>query len=301
MALTMTAMPPTAMMSYTLPTSTASSSSDIRAFEKLLKAIYHGSKVSIQQTERLHGHLHRLYLVRAAGEHRYILKCPPPRDAKMLRCESKSLETESRILDLIRESTRVPAPQRIAVDLQKQNAIGTPYLLKSYVYGTPLAQLSRHLSATDRAAIERSLGSFFWQLSSLRHNTFGLTSRVYAGTGHASWREAYTALLESALRDAEDMLVSLPYDSIRYYTAAQARALDAVTEPRLVALAAGDARNVLVDERTRQVTGLLGWADVVWGDPLMAGVFSSASDAFWDGYGGKYLVGEKGEQVRQML
>jgi Phosphotransferase enzyme family len=299
-------MHPSTIMSYPIQasssrSSSSSSSSDVRAFEKLLRSVYHGTKISIQDAERLHGHLHRTYLIRTVGEHRYILKCPPGRDTKTLRCEQKSLETESRIIDLVKSSTQVPIPQRIAADLTKQNPISSPYLLKSYVYGTPLSQMSPYLSVQNRNAIDKTLGSLFWQLSSLRHNSFGLTHRVYAGTGHTSWREAFTSLLESALRDSEDMLVSLPYESIRYYTSVQAGALDAITEPRLVALEAGEPQNVLVDERTRQVTGLLGWADVLWGDPFLASVFASATDSFWEGYGGKYLVGEKNETVRQML
>jgi len=97
------------------------------------------------------------------------------------------------------------------------------------------------------------------------------------------------------------MLVSIPYDSIRYYVAAQRHLLDAITTSRLVALDAGEPRNVLVDERSRLVVGLLGFGNVVWGDPLMAGVFAQVSDGFWEGYGRGSGVPEDGEGDRKRM
>lgn len=124
--------------------------------------------------------------------------------------------------------------------------------------------------------------------------------RVSAGTGSTSWREAFVSLLESALRDAEDMLVTMPYNSIRYHILRHGPMLDQVTEARLVPINAGQPENVLLDEGTRQVYGLLGFSDVVWGDPLMAGVFMDASEAFYQGYG-EYPVRERNARVRQLI
>jgi len=138
-------------------------------------------------------------------------------------------------------------------------------------------------------------------VSSITAATFGPTHRVLAGAGSPTWREAFLSLLESALRDAEDMLVSIPYDSIRYYVTAQRHLLDAITTSRLVALDAGEPRNVLVDERSRLVVGLLGFGNVVWGDPLMAGVFAQASDGFWEGYGRGSGVAEDDEGNRKRM
>jgi hypothetical protein len=107
-------------------------------------------------------------------------------------------------------------------------------------------------------------------------------------------------MLESVLRDCEDLLVSLPYDSIRYYTSTQAHALNAIQEAQLVPLDAGTAQNVLLDEQTRQISGLLGFSHVVWGDPLLAWCFKDASTAFWEGYGTRVGCDES-ERTRQML
>jgi len=138
-------------------------------------------------------------------------------------------------------------------------------------------------------------------VSSITAATFGPTHRVLAGAGSPTWREAFLSLLESALRDAEDMLVSIPYDSIRYYVSSQRHLLDAIATSRLVALDAGEPRNVLVDERSRLVVGLLGFGNVIWGDPLMAGVFAEASEEFWEGYGADSHDTDGGEGNRKRM
>ena len=129
------------------------------------------------------------------------------------------------------------------------------------------------------------VGSHIRTLSSLAAPSFGSTPRVFNGESWTTWREAFQGLLEAALRDAEDMMVTIPYDNIRGLAQRHAQFLDAIQEARLVALDAGLDRNVLIDKHSRTVVGLLGFANVIWGDPLMAAVFLHASEAFWEGFG----------------
>jgi hypothetical protein len=103
-----------------------------------------------------------------------------------------------------------------------------------------------------------------------------------------------------ALRDGEDMLVTVPYDSIRYYVGRHSAYLDEITEPRLVALNVCEPQNVLLDEHTKQVTGLVGFSNVIWGDPLMSGGIANGSEAFFEGFGEcPSRVG--GAKVRQLM
>lgn len=155
----------------------------------------------------------------------------------------------------------------------------------SYVPGQPLSKLSPCLSAGERKSVDRTLGYYVRTLTSLSATQFGSTHRVFAKKGDSSWRESFMALLEAALRDAEDMLVTVPYDSIRYYVGRHAQYLDEVREPRLVALDVCEPQNVLLDEQTKQVTGVVGFSNVLWGDPLMSGGVANGSEAFYEGYG----------------
>lgn len=249
------------------PTSTSSNvpnSPDFSIIQKLVRHVFHSSRVIVQQVERLQGHLQQVYLVRMADGGALMLKCPPPFNTRLLRHEQRGLETEAKIVELLAANTQ---------------------LMLSHIPGTPLAEVAPYLSASERSIVDRTLGAYVRSITSLAAPSFGITHRVFSGTGSTTWREAFLSLLESALRDAEDMLVSVPYDSIRYHAARHGYLLEEISEARLVPLDMGGLENVLLDDRTKQVCGLLGFSNVIWGDPMMAAVFTNASEAFYEGYG----------------
>jgi len=277
-----------------------SNSQEFYAFQKLLRHLYRQSSLTLKHVERLRGYLHRIYTLRTTDGLLFTIKCAPSRETRLLRHEQRSLATEAKALELIRTRTQVPVPQRLSYDLSSTNNIGVAYVLRSHIQGAPLVDLLPYLSAADRSGIDRSLGTYLAALSQLQADSFGMMHRVTASSGHTTWGEAFRSLLESVLRDSEDMLVSLPYEIIRYHAGKHKRHLDEIKEPRLVALDAGTPQSVLLDNGTRQIVGLLGFANVAWGDPMLAGVFASASEAFWEGYGGK-PVNDRGYQVRALL
>jgi hypothetical protein len=145
--------------------------------------------------------------------------------------------------------------------------------------------MAAYLTTRERSDIDRTLGSHVGALTALSATQYGTTHRVFAKKGCNTWREAFLALLEAILRDAEDMLVTVPYESIRYYITKSSHFLDEVTQPRLVAMHACHPDNVLINEHTKQVTGLVGFSNVIWGDPLMSGGVAEGSDAFFEGLG----------------
>jgi hypothetical protein len=288
-------------VSFQSSSAASQTSPEFYALQRLLRDTYQSTTISLQQVERLQGHLHRLYTIRTADKTAFALKCSPSRDTHLLRHEQKSLETEARVTALIKANTHVPVPQQISYDSHASNAVGTPFLLRSYITGTSLADMKPYLSPSDRSELDRRLGSYMYSISQMSERSFGLYHRVNAGTGHSTWSEAFQSLIESVLRDAEDMLVSLPYDSIRYHVSSRKAVLNQIIEPRLVAIEAGEARNVLVDQSRRpQIVGLLSFSNVAWGDPMLAGVFSNASAEFWEGFGGKPPQ-DRGQRVRCLL
>lgn len=238
----------------------------------------------MQQVERIQGRFHQVYLIRLADGSALVLKCLPNHTIRALRQEKNSLEIERKTLETLHEYTQLPVPQVLKYDSHGGD-FGSPFLLTSLIPGRTLFDLSHYLSEPQRAAIDRTLGAHVRTLSALSATQFGMTDRVFAQKGSSSWREAYLALQESVLRDAEDMLITVPYESIRYWVGRHIHCLDEVTEPRLVALHVCDPQNVLIDERTRQVTGLVGFSNVIWGDPLMNGGIADGSDAFFEGFG----------------
>jgi aminoglycoside phosphotransferase (APT) family kinase protein len=223
-------------------------------------------------------------LTKLADGSSLILKLPPALNTRLLRHEKHGLETQRRTSETLREYTSLPVPQVIKYD-SHGGSFGSPYLMMSHVSGRRLSELSPYLSTTERQAVDRSLGAYLRQLTALSAAQFGLSHRVFAKKGHSTWRDAFLALLEAVLRDGEDMLITIPYDSIRHYVGRHARYLDQVTQPRLVALHVCEPQNVLLDEHTREVSGLVGFSNVIWGDPLMSGGIAGGSEAFFEGFG----------------
>lgn len=225
-----------------------------------------------------------MYLTRLADSNFLVLKCPPAHNVRILRHEKHFLETERTTLETLHEYTHLPVPQVIKHDSQG-GELGSPYLMMTYLPGRKLSELSTILTSDERSSIDHTLGSYVGALTALSATQFGMTHRVFAKRGCDTWKEAFLALLEAILRDGEDMLVTVPYDSIRYYIGKSSHFLDEATQPRLVALNVCDPQNVLVNERTKQVTGLVGFSNVIWGDPLMSGGIAGGSDAFFEGLG----------------
>jgi aminoglycoside phosphotransferase (APT) family kinase protein len=261
-----------------------SASPDFASLQKLICSVFRSSRITVEQAERLQGWLHQIYLTKLADGSLLILKCPPASNVRLLRHEKHFLETERTTLETLHEYTQLPVPQVIKYDSQG-GALGTPYLMTTHIPGRRLSDLYTTLTTTQRRTIDRTLGAHVGALTALSATQFGMTHRVFAKKGCNTWREAFSALLESILRDGEDMLVTVPYDSIRYYIGKNAHFLDEATQPRLVAMNVCDPQNVLVDENTKHVTGLVGFSNVLWGDPLMSGGVADGSDAFFDGLG----------------
>lgn len=250
----------------------------------LIRGVFRSSTITVQQAERLRSRIHQVYLTKFADDGTIVLKCLPAGNTRLLRHERHTLNTEVKTLEMLREYTQLPVPRIIKYD-EDGGLFGSPFLLMSHIPGRRLSELAPQLAATERNTIDRTLGSYVRSLSSLSATQFGMTHRVFENKGCKSWREAFLALLEGTLRDGEDMLVTVPYDSIRYYIARHAHVLEEVTEPRLVDLDVCRLDNILIDEHTKRVTGLVGFSNVIWGDPLLSGGIASGSDAFFEGFG----------------
>lgn len=257
---------------------------DFSSIQKVIRHVFRSSNITVQQVEHLQGRLHQVFLTKLGDGSALVLKYPPTCNTRMLRHEKHTLETERKTLETLHEYTQLPIPRIIKYDSQGVE-LGSPFLMMSHIPGRRLSDLSSYLSTTERNAIDRTLGAYVRSLTTLSATQFGMTHRVFAKKGSSSWREAFLALLESALRDAEDMMLTVPYDFMRYHVGRHSHYLDEVTEPRLVALHVCDPQNILIDEHTKQVTGLVGFSNVVWGDPLMSGGITNGSEAFFEGYG----------------
>ncbi|OAA54499.1 hypothetical protein SPI_08745 [Niveomyces insectorum RCEF 264] len=128
--------------------------------------------------------------------------------------------------------------------------------------GTPVSALSPPLTPDERTSVDYQAGSLVRQLARLtaHSNEFGPALVVLAaqsGSGAPStatnpapsmhtWSVAFHSILESILRDGEDVAVSVPYSLIRKQFRRLRHVLDTVDTPSLVVVDAVDDTNLLV-------------------------------------------------------
>ncbi|KAI9710500.1 MAG: hypothetical protein M1820_002636 [Bogoriella megaspora] len=274
------------------------STPELDNISKLVTQYIRGS-AGVHQIERIPGHLRRIYKIRMTDRSILILKLAPSTNVRQLRREHDALAIEATALQLLAARSQVPIPQLIQHDPHDRTTISA-HSLQTYRPGVNMSYLSTQLSSSQRDNIYRTLGTYFRQVSSLAAPKFGSPNAVFAGSGFDTWRECFSHMLESVLRDGEDVLVNLPYDVIRYHMHKQSLFLDEVTEARVVLLEITNEKNVLIDEQTKQVNGLVDLSEVVLGDPFMATAFIRPNLAFLEGYGSGPSQATS-ETVRQLL
>lgn len=201
--------------------------------------------------------------------------------------------------------------------------------------GDALSSAAMSLSVAERRSVDTQIGRLASELSTFTSptQTFGPVPFVlsysstlarmsqetsegaaqssHAEAGSSSWAIALMSMLESVLRDGEDMSVLLPYELIRAHYRRLKWRLDEVRTPRLLVLNVEDACNVLLVRRPEthdvRVVGLRDWSHGVFGDPMLADCFQGASEGIWEGWRGGIGATEwtegtgKGAAVRLQL
>ncbi|KAJ5095356.1 Aminoglycoside phosphotransferase [Penicillium alfredii] len=251
---------------------------------KVVLSLLFPPTVRIQHTRRLPSHIHPLRLLRLSNGACLLLKSSPSSHTALLRWERSFLETEARFLALLGHSANPCIPQLYHYD-PHGGILGSAYLLRQYVTGVSLLEMETRLSVEQRKGIDRHLGFLVRAIGQHVSRGFGSLQQVARGAGKRSWREAFCILFEGVLRDAEDMFIHLPYSEIRHELARLAPALEEVTLPRLVVVDFGRPAHVLLDEESKQLSGVVDFSSAFWGDLLMAEILERPSHAALEGAG----------------
>ncbi|MCJ1414544.1 hypothetical protein MMC32_000871 [Xylographa parallela] len=222
------------------------------------------SRLAIQRVEDVPSRLHPVRLLHLSDGSRLTLKTNPSAATPLLKGERMDLETEAHSLMILAQSG-LPIPKVLTHDVSGK-LLGSPFLLTNRLPGTKLATLLPHLSRPERMDIDRQLSDIESTMAQHLSPAFGSIAAVYYGQGFKRWRDAFKSMLGSVLKDGEDMFVNLPYTQLRDMVAKAESSLDEVQEARLIVLDLGDPENVLVDDRTKEVTGLIDFRKALWGD-----------------------------------
>jgi hypothetical protein len=213
----------------------------------------------------------RVYKVTLSDGALLVLSLPPPPMMRLLRSETAPVTLEAAVLQWIARQLRLSdgpntnlqdyLPQLITNEVDDETSI--EYNLTRPTKGTAISSLSTPLTTSERKSLAYQVGSLIRQFSSLESTSrrFGraiavlssqiavrnaeLTRTPELGSGE-TWSAAFHSLLEAALRDGEDMAVSINYSAIRRHFQRLKHVLDGVTIPRLVVVDAADDSNIMV-------------------------------------------------------
>ncbi|KAE8152709.1 hypothetical protein BDV25DRAFT_150650 [Aspergillus avenaceus] len=257
------------------------------------------SAVQITSVTPLEAHLHPICLIMLSNGVQLLLKCSPAPLTPLLRREQSMLETEGRALTLLEQSGLWGIP-KIFHHSSQRTSHQSGFLLRQYINGVTLEEAEPGLTAQERKDIDRSLGSLARQVGQHVSQAFGTLEQVANGSGRRSWRDAFTTLFESILRDSEDVFVNLPYTELRHQVCRLSPALDEVRLPQLVVIDFGRPSQVLLDPVSKTLSGIVDFGKALWGDIYMAEVFEHPSSSILDGFGISCMQTKAGE-MRQLL
>ncbi|MFJ4715353.1 phosphotransferase family protein [Streptomyces sp. NPDC088785] len=224
-----------------------------------------------------HGWFNVAYRIRLREGAEVVLKIAPPPAVEVMTYERGAMSIELATLDLLRTRTTVPVPAVHFADRSRE-LCDADYFFMPYVDADNLGIVSDTLPAAGRDALMEQLGALNREINSVRGGHFG----PLAGPGHATWRQAFTTMIEDVLVDGERRGVDIgrAYDTVRATVAEHADSLDEVTEARLVEWDLW-ASNVMV--RDGRIVCVIDHERAFYGDPLMeAGFTATQLAAFGD-------------------
>ncbi|MET7989161.1 aminoglycoside phosphotransferase family protein [Streptomyces sp. NPDC005281] len=220
--------------------------------------------------EITHGWFNVAYRIRLRDGRQAVLKIAPPGDVTVLTRERGMMRTELAAMALVRERTTVPIPRVDHADLSGE-LVEADYFFMEFVdadnFG--LAVQDGRLPAEVVTAGNRQLGALNRELNSIVGPHFG----PLRGPGSATWREAFTQVLEDTLADGRRTGVDIGwhYDEIRSVLVENASALDDVSEPRFVEVDLWTKNSMIRDGR---IVSVLDHERAMWADPLMEAGFT---------------------------
>ena len=221
--------------------------------------------------ELTEGMFNTAYRLTAADGRETVLKVAPPPDVPLLTYERDLMRTEALAFELM-AAHGLPVPE---VLLHEDGL-----LLMTALKGEPWSSARARLTDAEHGALRRELGAIVRELHAIRGDVFGYVQ----GPNGATWRAAFTKMVDAGLADAERFGVELP--DVRAAVAARAHLLDEVTEPVLVHFDLWEANIFLADGH---VEGIIDPERALFGDPLAeiatVALFADLDDDFKAGYG----------------
>lgn len=225
-----------------------------------------------------------VYLVETKRE-KMVLKVASDAQVKVMRHEREYVPTEAQMLRILHEKTSIPMPELIYYD-DSTEICDVPYFFMSFLEGTPLSEC-RDVNEAQRECIKGQMGDITRQICALEAPVYGIPNMPESYCKRNS--DFVYLLFDWLLLDAAEKQVEIPGitpKQLRELVKSCAEELDSATGPRYIHTDTWDG-NIMV--RDGKLTGLVDYAAVLYGDPLMSHDFHDFGDsptpAFLKGYG----------------
>jgi fructosamine-3-kinase len=252
------------------------------------------------------GTFNSVYRLRFSDRPGLVVKLSPDPDGAAMTYEQGLVETEAQFYTLAAGRNGVPVPDVVALQDLEPNLGGGQVLLVTELPGSPW--YGSGLAATDRGGLRADLGRLAASLHAVTGPGFGYLSES-TGALTSCWEEAFTAMIDAVLADAERFGAELPVPAqqVRRSLGACSKDLAQVEVPSLVHFDLWDG-NVLLDlAEVPRISGIIDGERALWGDPVMdfasAALFGEIREDgdFIDGYESSGRVMPLDESARRRL
>lgn len=241
-------------------------------------------KLTIRSIEKLSGGFCSAVYGIVAEQGKMVLKVASADGVKMMRHERRYLPVEAEMLSTLKRKTNILMPELLYYD-DSRLLCPVPYFLMSHLEGRPLN--ASKVTPEQYSRIREQIGRFTREICELKAEKFGLPQIPESNCDKNA--DFVLLLFDWLLRDAAEKAIPIPGIApaeLMHLIAACSEALNQVEEPRYIHTDTWDG-NVMVKDG--ELTGLVDYAAILYGDPLMSHDFHDFGDApnpdFLRGYG----------------
>jgi hypothetical protein len=190
----------------------------------------------------------------------------PDGNGRLLTHEARLVRGEIALLRRIEALGDVPAPGVLLTDLTRTH-VDVDVVALEMLPGTAWQDARPAMTDTAERRAAEEVGGVLAALHTATGDRFGYPVEA-SGVGGGTWPEAFTAMIDALLADAERWDVAVDAARVRAAVAAGRDQLAEVTAPRLVHMDLWPG-NVLLNPATGVVSGIVDLERGLFADPLM--------------------------------
>ena len=240
---------------------------------------------SFKSRELAGGFCNAVYLVET-DETKLVLKIAPHGLTDIMSHEKGILKTEAEMLRIFAERINIPAPKLICYD-DSLELCQSEYFFMSFMEGRPLNSFEPPIDEVYVKEMKRQIGEITRQISSIKAECFGIPALPETYSDNNC--DFVKTLFDMLFCDAEKKNIDIPQVGHR-------ELLDLIEKQRVVMNEASSPVYIHTDTwegnlmvKDNRLVGLIDYAAVLYGDPLMNHDFHDFSpvprEEFLRGYG----------------